>query len=89
MRIGQPPLMIFGMPSAMLAISPLKFVLFAQLQHRVDAAATPRRRRMRLHQHVHEMETLSKPLLDQLGLETVSVGAGKAALPFDDVVRPL
>ena len=89
MRIGQPPLDDLRNAERHAGdVADGEFVLLAQLQHRVDAGRDPRRRRVRLHQHVHQMEALAQPLLDQRRLETVGIGAGKAALPFDDVVRP-
>ncbi len=80
--------MIFGMPSAMLAMSlPPKPCCSRERQHRVDTGGDASRRGVRLHQHVHQMEALAEALLDQRRIEAVRIGAGEAALPLDDVVR--
>ena len=62
-----------------------KSVLLAQRQHSVDTGGDTRRRRMRLHQHVHEVEALTKSVLDGGGIPSVGIGTGKTAGAFDDI----
>ena len=65
-----------------------EFVLLAQFQHRIDSSGDARRRRMRLHQHIHEMEALTQSFFDQGSIPVAGIGTGKAALPLNNVVRP-
>ena len=74
------PWMMRGMPSCMVAMSsPAKPCSLAQRQHAVDAGRDPRGGGVGFHQHVHEMEALAEPALDDRRIPAVAIGAGEAA----------
>ncbi len=51
-------------------------------------AATRCRRRVRLHQHVHQIELRAEPVLDQRRVEAIGISTREAALPLDNVIGP-